>query len=254
MAPRRWARDVATTLAFYSRLPLTVRDPPPLAQTAWSVPVAALLLATPAALAMALAHAAGFPSLAAAFVGVGALVVVTGALHEDGLADCVDGFWGGATAERRLAIMRDSRIGTYGVVALVLALGLKAALLEHALGDGTADAMALLVVGAVAGRTAALYPWVRLPSARPDGLAVAMGRPTPATFRTAVILALLVGAALTVWVSPLGFVAAAAGAALTAKGMSSLAEAKVGGHTGDVIGAAVVAGDLSTLVIVTICR
>ena len=58
-------------------------------------------------------------SFAGAVLSVLAVVVVTGALHEDGLADTVDGLWGGSTPERRLAIMRDSRLGTYGAVAVV---------------------------------------------------------------------------------------------------------------------------------------
>ena len=56
-------------------------------------------------------------------------VMLTGALHEDGLADTCDGFWGGLNVERKIDIMKDSRIGTYGACALILVLGLKFTLL-----------------------------------------------------------------------------------------------------------------------------
>jgi adenosylcobinamide-GDP ribazoletransferase len=68
----------------------------------------------------------GAPAAVAAPIAVAAGLLVTGALHEDGLADTADGFGGGATAERKLEIMRDSRIGTYGVLALIAGLALKA--------------------------------------------------------------------------------------------------------------------------------
>jgi adenosylcobinamide-GDP ribazoletransferase len=104
-----------------------------------------------------------------------------------------------------------------------------------------------VVTAAVAGRTVALYPWVGLPNARDDGLAVTMGRPTPGAFRRAVLLGLAIAALLVAWRSPVGFVLGALAAALAAKGVASLADRKIGGHTGDVIGAAVILGDLSYL-------
>ncbi len=69
-----------------------------------------------------LAHRAGLPAWPAAALSVAATLFATGCLHEDGLADTADGFGGGKTREQKLDIMRDSRIGTYGVCALALSL------------------------------------------------------------------------------------------------------------------------------------
>ena len=102
----------------------------------------------------------------------------TGAFHEDGLADTVDGFGGGRDREHKLAIMRDSRHGTFGILALVLSVGLRAAALA-AIGDPIHAGLAL--VAAHAASRGALPPLMRLLApARPDGLGAAAGRPTRA--------------------------------------------------------------------------
>ncbi|MEO1105427.1 MAG: adenosylcobinamide-GDP ribazoletransferase, partial [Pseudomonadota bacterium] len=179
-----------------------------------------------------------------ASLAVVTLLVVTGALHEDGLADCADGFWGGGTTERRLDIMRDSRIGTYGVLALISAVLLKVAVMQSAIAAGPLFGALTLVAAAVAARAVALYAWVGLPPARTDGLAVGIGRPTIASFRSAVLVAIAMTALLVAWWAPIGFIVAALAAAVAAKTCASIAERKIGGHTGDVIGASVVTSDL----------
>jgi adenosylcobinamide-GDP ribazoletransferase len=89
----------------------------------------------------------------ATVAALAAMIAVTGALHEDGLADTADGLWGGWDAARRLEIMRDSRIGTYGVVALIIVLGLRASLL---LPLGLADFARAVVCGHVLSRASTL--------------------------------------------------------------------------------------------------
>lgn len=243
-----WGEAFLLVVGFYSRLPVPpARHVPALADAVWLVPVAAAVIAAPAAIVLIAAGLLGASELFAATLAVAVLIVVTGALHEDGLADCADGFWGGSSRARRLEIMRDSRIGTYGVLALVLAVVAKVALVAALMEEGLGTAATVVVTAAVAGRTVALYPWVGLPNARDDGLAVTMGRPTPGAFRRAVLLGLAVAALLVAWRSPVGFVLGALAAALAAKGVASLADRKIGGHTGDVIGAAVILGDLSYL-------
>src|SRR5919197_2225161 len=91
-----------------------------------------------------------------------AMIVVTGALHEDGLADTADGLWGGWTPARRLEIMRDSRLGTYGIVALIVVLGLRASLL---LPLGLADFASAVACGHVLGRASTLVLIQLLPPA-----------------------------------------------------------------------------------------
>ncbi|MEM8852845.1 MAG: adenosylcobinamide-GDP ribazoletransferase [Pseudomonadota bacterium] len=242
-------RAIAGLVGFYSRLPVGdfADHTTPLAARIWLLPAASVVVALPAALVLLAASTLWSSALFVAALCALALIITTGGLHEDGLADCADGFWGGATVDRRLEIMRDSRIGTYGVLALVGAFVLKVALLQAALGLGAWQAAALFVAAAVAARTVALYPWVGLPPARTDGLAVAAGRPTSTAFRKAVVLGALITAALTVWISPFGFFLAALGAAGAAKLVASLAERKINGHTGDVIGCAVIVADIAYL-------
>ncbi len=124
--------DLAGCLRFYSRLPVPQLpgepDPhrsPDFTTLPRMLPLAGLILALPAALVLAAGWAVGLGPFLAATLAVAVAVVATGALHEDGLADVADGFGGGATRERRLEIMRDSRIGAYGGAALVLALALR---------------------------------------------------------------------------------------------------------------------------------
>src|SRR5208282_3251017 len=131
---------------------------------AWAAPVAGAVVGFAGVLALAAAEALGLPPLVGA-----ALVAATGALHEDGLADVADGFGGGATRERKLAIMRDSRIGAYGAVALVLALIVRVGALSAALAHGFSSAAGALVIAAAVSRAGALAPLALLDPARTDG-------------------------------------------------------------------------------------
>jgi len=244
--------ELGTALAFFSRIRVPAAfTGEPLTRAVAMVPLAGVLIALPAGLVMLLADLLGAAPLVAAVLAVITAIVVTGALHEDGLADCADGFWGGAEPVRRLEIMRDSRIGSYGVLALVGAVLLKVAILESALAAGSGTALLMLLAAASAGRAVALYPWVGLPPARRDGLAVGIGRPTIPTFRRAILIAVLATAVLVAWWAPVGFMLASVAAAAASKACATLAEHKVGGHTGDVIGATVVVSELTYLLVLT---
>ena len=114
-----------------------------------------------------------------------ALVMTTGAFHEDGLADTADGFGGGAERARKLEIMKDSRIGTYGGVALILSLGLRWAALAILIERSSFGAAGLLIAAAALSRPLGLMPLFALPPARTDGAASTAGRPTTDAFVTA---------------------------------------------------------------------
>jgi adenosylcobinamide-GDP ribazoletransferase len=184
--------------------------------------------------------------LAGAVAGVLATVVVTGALHEDGLADTADGLWGGGTAERRLAIMRDSRIGTYGVTAIVGDLLLRVALLAPLDTDDIETAARIFVVGHVWGLVAPLVLAATLPAARKDGQGVRLGAPTASAIAIA---------AITVAVVTIGSVGrwapvVMAAAAVALLGVWQLARQRIGGVTGDIHGAGVVLTNLAVAVTV----
>ena len=217
-------------IVLLTRVPFgRLRDPvPPLAAAAWAFPLAGLIVGLIAGGVMWAALALGLSPLVAGGLALGAQAMATGALHEDGLADICDGFWGGATRERRLQIMRDSRIGSYGTVGLVLTLGLRwLGLAELA----EMQAVAAVIAVAMASRVApvALMAW--LPAARADGLG-AQGR---AVGTASVLVAMLLGGLPLLLLAQGG--AALAVAALAVAVLALTARSKIGGQTGDVLGA-----------------
>jgi adenosylcobinamide-GDP ribazoletransferase len=227
---RRAAEDGAAALGLLTRLPVRVPEDASMARAAWAWPLAGLATGGLAALAGWLALGLGLPPGLAAGLMLAVSVLATGALHEDGLADVADGFWGGFTPARRLEIMRDSRVGSYGVIALVLSLGLR----WSALAALAAAGWLWPVVAAAALSRAPMAAVMRaLPPARADGLSRGVGRPGARGVALGALLAL--GAALVLAGVP-GLLAALAAAA-AALAMAALARAKIGGQTGDVLGA-----------------
>jgi adenosylcobinamide-GDP ribazoletransferase len=196
------------------------------------LPVAGLLVALAGALAYSIAHRVGLAPEPAAMLAVAATILVTGALHEDGLADAMDGLAGGKTRERKLEIMRDSRIGTYGACALIISIFLRWSALA-AIAEPSAVASALLIAHAAA--RACLPAFMRLvPPARSDGLSAGAGQPP----QQSVIIALGLGIlCLAIGFGPgkaiLGLLLLSAGAASWA----FIATRQVGGQTGDILGA-----------------
>ncbi|MCB5176240.1 adenosylcobinamide-GDP ribazoletransferase [Microvirga lenta] len=249
--------DLASCLRFYSRLPVPAlpweQDPhalPDFPRITRLVPLAGLVLGIlPAAvLAGALLLDLG-PWLAAA-LSVAAMTVTTGAFHEDGFADTADSF-GGATRERRLAIMRDSLIGSFGASGLVLVFALRiGALAELVSRVDTAGACTAVLIAAALSRTAGLTPLVLLPPARLDGASHAVGQPTRDTFWRAAALAGVIAVVLGTLsgLDPSGIglmliLSAASGWALT-----RLAARHIQGQTGDIAGAAQQVAEIAALI------
>ena len=185
----------------------------------------------------------GMPPLPAALLTIGATIWITGALHEDGLADVADGFGGAFERSRKLAIMRDSRIGAYGVLALILSIGLRAAALAALTGPEVASAV-LIAAHCLSRGLLPLVMLVLVP-ARDDGLAAAAGRPGPADALTGLLLGLLLAAlaAGSVMALSLGL------AALVAAAVTGLiALRQIGGYTGDVLGAVQQTSEIAVLI------
>ncbi|MDH5288801.1 MAG: adenosylcobinamide-GDP ribazoletransferase [Acidimicrobiia bacterium] len=178
---------------------------------------------------------------AAVAVAVGALV--TGGLHEDGLADTADGFGGGWTPEERLAIMDDSRQGTFGVLAVVASVAIRVAAVAHLAGDRTGPAGPWTVVLAapvahLAARAWAVAALVTTPPARGEGLGWTAGAPGGRWASSVLALALGVWAVVAVLVAgPVPAVAALAAGGAATLAVVSLSRRKIGGLTGDVAGA-----------------
>ncbi|MCL4152003.1 UNVERIFIED_CONTAM: hypothetical protein GTU68_009582 [Idotea baltica] len=240
-----FAADTAACIRFFSRLPLPAvnasDDPaalPDFARIARAAPLAGTAIALPAAALGMLLGFSHLPELAVATITIGLLALTTGALHEDGLGDVADGFFGAASREKRLTIMKDSRIGVYGALALIVTTVLRVALLA-ALWQrlGPADAALILLGSEALSRAVLVWQWQVLPPARPDGLAARFGKPLPETARQAILVALilLLPAALLLPLPALslGLLLAAGIAHMTGR----LALTRVGGVTGDVLGA-----------------
>ena len=180
--PRRFAlaaRDVRDALRFFTRAPLgdpSRAAPLDMNRVAWAAPVAGAAVGLAGALVLALTAKLGLPAFLRAGLATAALVVATGGLHEDGIADVADGFGGGATRADKLEIMRDSRIGAYGAIALTLFAPLRVAALAAALDGGLWRAAAALILVAALSRSAALTPLALLKPARADGAGAAAGR------------------------------------------------------------------------------
>lgn len=237
-ATRPWRPwdDALLALAFLTRLPVPARHdagPGALARAGWAFPLAGLAVGGAGGAVLMATAGSGLHPLASALLALAAMAVLTGALHEDGLADFADGL-GVTGRDRRLEVMRDSRIGTFGVLALVFATGLKAAAIASLAGPGVA---ALVVVAAAGLSRAVLVPtMIALSPARTDGLARDAGRP-PA-WAAGLALALGLACLAPLWPAMGGGAVAVAAAGMAAALFACWAmHAAVGGHTGDTLGA-----------------
>ena len=229
----RWLQDILQTAAFLTRLPVPLSADSkarPLANVAWAFPVVGLLVGGLAGLALLLGFQFGLRPLVCGLFAIGLQVLITGALHEDGLADVADGFGGGGDAKSKMEIMRDSRIGAYGVLALIFSVAIRAAALASMAGPGTA-ALAL-IVSAVVSRSLMVAALYQMPSARKDGLGASAGKPSIESVAVALAIAAAVAFAL---LGSVGWMVLATGVAL-AIAMGWLAQRQIGGHTGDVLG------------------
>jgi adenosylcobinamide-GDP ribazoletransferase len=173
-----------------------------------------------------------WPAPVAAVLAVAAGLLLTGGFHEDGFTDSADGLGGGWTRERVVEIMRDSRIGAYGAMALWLLLTFRWAALV-ALGPGALLALPLAMAW---GRWTAAAMLAFLPPAAPGLGSQVAARPVRGPFVLATVLALAATAGAWALGRPRSALAAGA-AALVALGWSAYLKRRLGGHTGDLLGA-----------------
>lgn len=252
-APPVWLHDIAAALGLLTRLPVAIDTDLAMKRSAaatWAYPVVGILLGGLSLLIFVIAVMIGLPSLIAVIFIIGFNVIVTGAMHQDGLADSADGLWGGWTVERRLEIMKDSHIGVYGVCAVVLFLLLYVATLS------TVAFHPLLAVGLIGGaalsRAMIVVVMSTLPNARGGGLSQSVGRPPMQSMWGAVgigcgvtvVLGLLIGQ---VWAAVL--IICVGAAATFACG--AIAKRKIKGQTGDILGATQQVSEVAMLI--TLC-
>ena len=226
--PVQIIEDILVCLRFWSRIPTPQlareKDPhgmPDFARVTRVLPIAGAIIGIIGATVFLGARAIGLPGSVAAGLALTALVLATGAFHEDGLADSADGLGGGMTRQRKLEIMKDSRIGTFGGAAQ----------------GPIAAAMAIIAVAGLS-RMVALIPAVALEPARAEGAAQAAGAPSWSSFVIGMALAIVLSGLLVIETSSFTrWLCAVLAAILGACAMTWIAKRQIGGQTGDIAGA-----------------
>ena len=236
--------DLPAALGLLTRLPIPVNTEQATtrgAHGAWAWPLVGAVVGAMSGLVALVLMTLGLPLPLAAVFALAVQVLITGALHEDGLADTVDGLWGGYTPERRLEIMKDSHIGAYGVIAVALSLFIRGVALMAVLA-APFSITSLMVVGMLS-RVPMLVLLAAMPNARGTGLSQSVGRPgrKTAVFGTVLAFALavlMIGTAvlpIAIWVS------------ITTIGLAAIAKAKIKGQTGDILGASQQLAEIAAL-------
>ena len=253
MPPIDLVNDVARATGFLSRLPVPARffadDDGRMERTPAGFALSGVVIAALPALLLYLAGHAHAPLLAAA-IATGVMVVLTGGLHEDGLSDTADGLGGGRNRERALEIMKDSRIGSYGALALGISLLVRVSALSALITEASPAVAALALIGSASlSRGAMVWHWRHLPPAKADGVAAKVGVPAASALRTAVASGLAVFAVLLLAAGlSLVTVAVTVLAGLLATFLFTLhVNNRLQGHTGDTIGATQQVADMVLL-------
>jgi adenosylcobinamide-GDP ribazoletransferase len=226
--------DILSAFGLLTRLPMPEREPGAvqmLSRSVWAYPLVGAGVGALSALIWFAAQLAGFSLTLSAGLALTAQVLMTGALHEDGLADFADGLGARRGKDKALAVMRDSRIGTYGVIALILVLGLRwggiAGLALHSV-------LAGLICSALLGRLAMVALLAVMKPARFDGLGASVANPPRRAVIAAVVISvLLVALQLPLLTAALVLLGTASAVAI----IVLLARKHIGGYTGDVLGA-----------------
>jgi adenosylcobinamide-GDP ribazoletransferase len=237
--------DLRIAASFVTILPVGLSKPAAdgvIARATWALPVAGLLVGLAGAASYAISSRLGLPSATAALLALATTTLITGALHEDGLADTADGLGGGRTRESKLDIMRDSRIGTYGVCALILSFGLRWSALAAIANPWL---VTLALVSAHAAARAGVPAFMSLvPPARPDGLSASAGSPPGRSVAIALALGTLcLALALGPGKALVGLVLLSLAGLILAR----LAIRQIGGQTGDILGAFEQVGEILIL-------
>ncbi|WP_458790147.1 adenosylcobinamide-GDP ribazoletransferase [Yoonia sp. MH D7] len=226
-----------------TRLPAgQLQAAPSIGASAWAFPVVGGIIGAISATVMLCALWLGLAGPIAAGLALCVMVMVTGGLHEDGLADLADGFGGGRNKAHKLEVMRDSQIGSYGVLALVFALGLRwQGIVVVVILAGPWVAAAALVALAIASRSSIATALWLMPAARTDGmgkLATGAKKPQALTAAAFGIVTLIVLFGWAGCVMALVMV-------IAQLGLAALANRQIGGQTGDVLGALQQIGEIA---------
>jgi adenosylcobinamide-GDP ribazoletransferase len=213
---------------------------------AWFPLVGALIGCATAA--VAIGAAMWWPAWVATMLALGVEALVTGAFHEDAVADFCDGFGGGQSADDIRRIMKDSRIGSYGSAGLIIAIGLRAALLTALLGLPGWAAASAIVASAAFGRLLVVMMMATVaPAPGGGGLAKDIGSGVGMGTLGLALLTAAPGIAPFAVAEPVRLIGALLAAGLFALWFRRLLRRRLGGSTGDCLGFAAYAGQLILL-------
>jgi adenosylcobinamide-GDP ribazoletransferase len=241
------ADDLKASILFLTRLrygPALPVDGAAIAQAVWAFPIAGILVGLIGAVVYLFAHRLGLPLWPAAALSVAATMAVTGCLHEDGLADTADGFGGGRTRELKLDIMRDSRIGAYGVCTLALSIVLRVSALAS-LADTSLVVAALIAAHGAARATLPVFMYF-VPPARQEGLSAFAGQPPRDSVIAAAVLGIVIVA---LCLGPVLTIAALILIVAIVALLAWLSLAQIDGQTGDVLGAVEQVSEIAILLV-----
>ncbi len=226
--------DLLAAFSLLTRLPVPVDHAQAgkrAANAAWAYPLVGLILGGLLGVLGVFLGWIGIPNgMVAAFILLG-FAMATGAMHEDGLADFADGIWGGTTVERRLEIMKDSRIGAYGAVALIVFLLARFSGIAALQGW---DLMLTLAAVGAGSRALMVGVMFMIDPAKPLGLSASAGQPSAQKTGVALAIGLLACVVLTGFSGIILFAAMA----IAIIPVCTIALKKLGGQTGDVLGTA----------------
>ncbi len=228
--------DVVSAFMLLTRLPVPNSLKPgalaPHARSLWAYPLVGLFVGWMGGFTYFIAILLGLGSWIAAILALVLATLATGALHEDGFADTVDAFGGGKDKEAKISILRDSRIGTYGGIALVLSFALRSSALVEI--TTVYRVFISLIVAGLLSRWVIVLLLRFLPAAKDDGLGAIVGSPSDGRLMAASIIA--IGGSF-VLLDILGFTCAVAAALTAGIAIGYQAHRQIGGYTGDVLGA-----------------
>ncbi|MEO9459208.1 MAG: adenosylcobinamide-GDP ribazoletransferase [Lentilitoribacter sp.] len=244
---------IAQAIGFLSRYPVPSKyfqnDDGSMTQTSGYYVIAGVLIALPFACIAAILTAFDINSMLIAAILVASLTFATGGLHEDGLSDCADGFWGSSQKNKILTIMKDSRLGTYGTLALIFSILIKfvalSLILDHM---GAFSAFIAILVASGCSRGIMVWHWSELPPARDDGVAASVGEPSTKSLQLTLISIAVLGAISIIFTGFLATSLAVIFAAAISYYFTKLSDKKIDGHTGDTIGATQQLSEIAILI------
>ncbi len=229
-----WIADIVVALNFLTRIPVQpgfLFDMSALTTACRCFPLIGVLIGGLSATIFLIAYFTGLPLLLAALLCVATQILLTGALHEDAIGDVADGFGGGTTREKKLEIMRDSRVGTYAVVMLILMIGMKVVAISSF--ENPFLGFSAILAASVCSRGAMVWAMHLMPTARKDGLGAKAGKPALTSALWALVFTVLIPLiVLDPFLASIGLLAAFLAALI----LGFIAYRQIGGQSGDVLG------------------